>query len=49
MIEVKPMTNTFVADITGVDVRHLSDEAFEQLYAAWLRIWCSETAQPAHR
>ena len=36
MLEVKPMTKTFVADITGMDVRHLSDEAFEQLYAAWL-------------
>lgn len=36
MIEVKPIKDNFVADITGVDVRHLSDEAFERLYAAWL-------------
>jgi len=37
MIEVKPITDDFVADITEVDVRRLTDEAFEQIYAAWLR------------
>ena len=37
MVEVKPITNDFVAEITEVDVRQLADEDFEQLYAAWLR------------
>ena len=37
MIEVQPVKDGFVAEITGVDVRHLSDEEFEQLYAAWLQ------------
>ena len=36
MIEVSPITTGFVAAIAGVDVRNLSDEAFEQIYAAWL-------------
>lgn len=37
MIGVQPVKDAFVAEITGVDVRHLSDEEFEQLYAAWLQ------------
>lgn len=37
MIEVQPIKGAFAADITGVDIRHLSDEEFEQLYAAWLQ------------
>ena len=37
MINIQPLTDTFVADIYGVDVGHLSDAAFDQLYAAWLK------------
>jgi taurine dioxygenase len=37
MIEVQPVKDGFVAEITEADVRHLSDEEFEQLYAAWLQ------------
>jgi taurine dioxygenase len=37
MIEVKPIKEAFVAEVTGADVRSLSEEAFEQIYAAWLR------------
>lgn len=37
MVDVNPITNDFVADITEADVRRLTDEAFEQIYAAWLR------------
>ena len=37
MIEVQPIKDGFVAEITGVDVRQVSDETFEQLYAAWLQ------------
>lgn len=36
MIAVYPIKNGFVADVTGLDVRVVSDEDFEQLYAAWL-------------
>ena len=36
MIEVQPIKDGFVAEITGIDVADLSDEAFERLYAAWL-------------
>ena len=37
MIEVQPVKDGFVAEITEADVRYLSDEEFEQLYAAWLQ------------
>lgn len=37
MMEVQPLKDGFVAEITGVEVQHLSDAAFEQLYAAWLK------------
>lgn len=37
MIEVKPINENFAADVVGVDVRDLSDGAFEQIYAAWLQ------------
>ena len=33
---VKPLSDTFGADIADVDVRHLSDEAFDEIYRAWL-------------
>lgn len=36
MIQIKPLTETFVADIEGVDVRTISREQFDQLYQAWL-------------
>ena len=36
MIQVQPINNRFAAEITGVDVRGLSDAAFEQIYSAWL-------------
>lgn len=36
MIEVQPIKDAFVAEITGADVRKLPDAEFEQLYAAWL-------------
>ncbi len=36
MIEVQPIKEGFVAEIGHIDVSDLSDDAFEQLYAAWL-------------
>ena len=36
MIEIKPIQSGFVADIEGVDVSHLTEDEFEQIYAAWL-------------
>ena len=36
MLEVNPITNGFVADIIGVDVKSLTDAEFEQIYSAWL-------------
>ncbi len=36
MIDVTPVTNDFVAEINGTNVRQLSDQDFEQIYAAWL-------------
>ncbi len=36
MIAIQPMTPTFVAEISGVDVRSITDAEFEQLYAVWL-------------
>ncbi|XOV86962.1 MAG: TauD/TfdA dioxygenase family protein [Pseudomonadota bacterium] len=37
MIEIKPITAGFAAEISGVNVTDLSAEAFEQLYGAWLQ------------
>ena len=37
MIDVQPIQGDFVAEIGGVDVANLTDAAFEQIYAAWLR------------
>ena len=36
MIEIRPVQNGFVADITGVEVANISAAAFERIYAAWL-------------
>jgi taurine dioxygenase len=36
MIKVQPIKEGFVAEISGVDVADISDEEFEQIYAAWL-------------
>ncbi len=36
MIQVQAINETFVADITGADVRQLSDADFSEIYAAWL-------------
>ena len=36
MIELQPINETFVADITDLDVRHISDADFDDIYAAWL-------------
>jgi taurine dioxygenase len=36
MIELQAINKTFVADITGLDVRNLSDAEFDEIYAAWL-------------
>ena len=35
-MQIKPMTGSFAADITGLNVATLSDSAFQELYAAWL-------------
>jgi taurine dioxygenase len=37
MIDLHPINETFVADISGLDIRHLSDAQFDEIYAAWLR------------
>jgi hypothetical protein len=37
MIELQPINETFVADITGLNVRHISDADFDDIYAAWLQ------------
>ncbi|NCF75809.1 MAG: TauD/TfdA family dioxygenase [Proteobacteria bacterium] len=37
MMEIQPLTETFAADVCGVDVAHLSDHTFDRLYAAWLK------------
>lgn len=37
MIEVHPIQQNFVAEVTGVDVRDLADAEFDQIYAAWLQ------------
>ncbi len=36
MIELQAINKTFVADITGLDVRNLSETEFDELYTAWL-------------
>lgn len=36
MIEIEALTDTFVADVHGADLRTLDDDAFERIYAAWL-------------
>lgn len=36
MITIEPMSERFVADVTNVDVRGLSESDFERLYEAWL-------------
>jgi taurine dioxygenase len=35
-VDIHPITSDFVADISGVDVRAISDSDFDQIYAAWL-------------
>ena len=35
-MNVKPLSKTFGADVTDVDVRSLSEEMFENIYGAWL-------------
>lgn len=37
MISVHPIKDNFVADISGVDLRTITDSEFEQLYSAWLQ------------
>jgi len=37
MIQITPLTPTFVAEVSGVDVANISDAAFDEIYAAWLR------------
>jgi taurine dioxygenase len=37
MIELQPVNTTYVADITGLDICHLSGAEFDEIYAAWLR------------
>lgn len=36
MIKITPITETFVAEIDGVDVRYIRADEFAQLYQAWL-------------
>ena len=36
MIEVHPIQPGFVADVSGVDLRQISDAEFEVIYSAWL-------------
>ncbi len=36
MIDVRPLTPGFAADISGVDVSQLSEREFSQLHKAWL-------------
>lgn len=35
-MEIHPITAGFVAELSDIDVRHLTDEAFGQIYTAWL-------------
>ena len=36
MMQITPVTPTFVAAIDGIDVRNITPEEFDQLYQAWL-------------
>jgi len=36
MMEVQPIKDGFVAQITGVEVSQISDKTFDQIYSAWL-------------
>ena len=36
-IKVTPIQNDFVADISGVDLHHISHQTFEIIYQAWLK------------
>ena len=36
MIQVTPINPSFVADVSGIDLRHLSEYGFTQIYQAWL-------------
>ena len=36
-IEITPLTPSLGAQISGIDVGHLSDDDFESLYRHWLR------------
>ena len=36
MLEIKPINESFVAEIAGIEVQNVTDEIFVQLYAAWL-------------
>ena len=36
MIQVTPIKPAFVADVDGIDIRHLSENEFQQIYQAWL-------------
>jgi len=37
MMNVSPVNANFVADISGIDVRSITDDEFDQIYKAWLR------------
>lgn len=37
MIRITPITPTFVAEVSGVDVASISEAAFDEIYTAWLR------------
>ena len=37
MMDIQPLTETFVADICGLDVGKISPQEFNQLYDAWLK------------
>lgn len=36
MMQITPINPTFVAEIEGVDVRHITADEFSQIYQAWL-------------
>jgi len=35
-MNIKPVTSSFVADITGIEIKSISDEDFDEIYQAWL-------------
>ena len=37
MVEVQPILDGFVADVSGIDLRLLTDHEFDQVYTAWLK------------